>query len=240
MSALLAYRNDLARALPKASLHAPPSSGPLEPAVLRNAFKRAMMRRDAEFVLRAGHTLLNEDPTSLWRFFARLAFGSFGVANHREISLLIAAASSKTWRHSVGGEWRVASFLLEKFLGAPHDRRISRLHSLATELRGRYLCLGNSQLGRHEFETTVHQAVAILQRCTRPVPHTGLVAIDAIACEATFDEMLEAGVAAYDVLDICRQARRTTRSVKPVLFPLIVHLSSQPQRQVLIKRSDRP
>jgi hypothetical protein len=107
-----------------ASDHKVPSVEPLRVSqwVAMSAVQKAIRRGDVDLALRAAATLLKADPARLWRRLVGIAFEDIGMGSVETIRLVITATSGKAVRQQFGGEWAVASLLVERMCAAPSCR----------------------------------------------------------------------------------------------------------------------
>ncbi|UCI28011.1 MULTISPECIES: hypothetical protein [unclassified Mesorhizobium] len=126
-----------------ASDHKAPTIEPLHtsPWVAMSAMQKGIRRGDVDLATRAAAALLKADPAKLWRRMAGIAFEDVGLASVETVRLVVAATAGKTFRQRFGGEWVVASLLVERLCATPKCRAsddlflsVSYNHELA-ELR---------------------------------------------------------------------------------------------------------
>src|ERR1700730_9019312 len=70
----------------------------------------------------AAATLLLIAPDRLWRRCGAAAFEEIGVADLETVSLVTAALAGKRYRSTIGGEWKAASFIVDRMAKAPKCR----------------------------------------------------------------------------------------------------------------------
>ena len=75
--------------------------------------RKGIRRRDVDLALRAAATLLKSGPAKLWRRIVGIVFEDVGLGSVDTIRLVMAATTSKLLREDFGGEWAVASRLVE-------------------------------------------------------------------------------------------------------------------------------
>lgn len=199
---------------------------PVSSWVAMSAMQKGIRRGDVELALRAAATLLKSDPAKLWRRLAGIVFEDVGLASVDMIRLVIAATSSKSLHQEYGGEWAVASRLVEQMAISPKCRSTDDLlwttshhHELAelraslagadlpeylSRIRGRGALLGASLAALHASGVT----------------WTGQVSGKTANAAATFDAMREAGLD-HDMVALAEQGYRKTREALPVLLPLL-------------------
>ena len=106
-------RHDLRRAV--AQRVKPPTPQPIDasPWVAMALLQKAIRRGRAALALAAAATLLVDAPDRLWRRCGGIAFEDIGVADPEVLGLVTVALGGKRVRAELGGEWAVASFIVE-------------------------------------------------------------------------------------------------------------------------------
>lgn len=107
------YRAQLAR-----QVAARPRIPPFEPLpitvwIAMSGLQKAIRRGRTGLALQAAATLLLNSPDRLWRRCGTIAFEDIGVADLEVVGLVTAALGGKPVRASLGGEWSVASLIVE-------------------------------------------------------------------------------------------------------------------------------
>ena len=185
--------------------------------LLRTCLRRALRRKEAGYAFAAASALMDCDPRKLWKEIAAIALKDFALADLPLFGSIIAAASSKSWRDKNGGDWHIASHLLLGLLNTPCDRRLRKLQ----------LAARNGHADAHKtLGSVIADAAKVISRCERRVPYPALVAISANECDNALEEMGVHHALDESLIEVCKQARRTTQSVLPVLLPLAMMASS--------------
>src|SRR5690606_14685146 len=139
---------------------------------------------------------------------------------------LVTAATDRSARQQFGGDWAVASLLVETMCAAPKCRAtddlflaISHHHELA-ELRA---LLPGVDLAEHlsrisERGALLGASLSVLH--ASGVRWTGIVAGKTANAAATFDAMRAAGVDP-EIVALSEQGFRRTREALPILLPLL-------------------
>lgn len=199
---------------------------PVSSWVAMSAMQKGIRRGDADLALRAAATLLKSDPLKLWRRLAGIVFEDVGVASVETISFVIAATIGKSFRQQFGGDWVVASLLVERMCAAPKCRAtddlfltISHHHELA-ELRA---SLTGVDLAEHlsrlsERGALLGASLSVLH--ASGVRWTGMVAGKTANAAATFDALRACGVDPQ-IVALSEQGYRRTREALPILLPLL-------------------
>ena len=84
--------------------------------------QKAIRRGHEHLALRAAATLLRVSPERLWRRCGCIAFEDVGVADLDTVAVVTSALSGKRYRENLGGEWRVASFIVSRMVHSPKCR----------------------------------------------------------------------------------------------------------------------
>lgn len=199
---------------------------PISPWLAMSGMQKAIRRGDVDLALRAAATLLKADPAKLWRRLCGIVYEDVSIGSVDTIRLVMAATRSKSLREEFGGEWAVASRLVEQMAISPKDRAADDLlwtvaqHHELEELRA-------SQAGADLSEHLSHiRARGALLGASLSVLHTsgvrwdGQVAGKIANAAATFDAMRGAGVDP-EIVTLAELGFRKTREALPVLLPLL-------------------
>lgn len=198
---------------------------PVSPWVAMSALQKGIRRGDVDLALRATATLLKSDPAKLWRRLVGIVFEDVGLGSLETVRL-VTATIDKSARQQFGGDWAVASLLVEQMAISPKCRATDDLflaivhhHELA-ELRA---SLTGVELSKHLSRISERGA---LLGASLSVLHasgarwTGMVAGKTAAATATFDAMRSAG-ADHSIVALASQGFRVTREALPPLLPLL-------------------
>ena len=90
----------------------------ISPWVAMSCLQKAIRRGEIELAQRAAATLLLIAPERLWRRCGAAVFEEVGVADLQTLSLVTAALAGKRYRATIGGEWKVASFIVDRMTKA--------------------------------------------------------------------------------------------------------------------------
>jgi hypothetical protein len=99
-----------------------PSLLKISPWLAMSLLQKAIRRGESELALHAAATLLLIAPDRLWRRCGAAAFEEIGVADLPTVSLVTAALAGKRYRATIGGEWKTASFIVDRMAKAPKCR----------------------------------------------------------------------------------------------------------------------
>jgi len=87
---------------------------PISPWVAMSLMQKSIRRGHVDWALKGAATLLHISPDRLWRRLGITAVEDIGVADVDTVSLVMAGMTGKIWRRGVGGEWVVASYLIQR------------------------------------------------------------------------------------------------------------------------------
>ncbi len=90
--------------------------------IAMSLMQKAIRRSDTQEALRAGLYLLNVDYRIFWRRLCVIAWEDISFGGFDLCGMVTATSGSKRWRAKVGGEWRVASYLIEQLCNAQKNR----------------------------------------------------------------------------------------------------------------------
>jgi hypothetical protein len=94
----------------------------ISPWLAMSLLQKSIRRGESELAQHAAATLLMIAPDRLWRRCGAAAFEEIGVADLQTVSLVTAALAGKRYRATIGGEWRAASFIVDRMAKAPKCR----------------------------------------------------------------------------------------------------------------------
>ncbi|AZO72163.1 MAG: hypothetical protein E5V92_02785 [Mesorhizobium sp.] len=227
--------------------HEPPVPHPLDisPWLAMALLQKAIRRGHGQFALQAAATLLRQSPERFWRRACSIAFEDVGVADIDTVGLVTASLAGKSFRAKIGGEWSVASYLVERMCDAPKCRSADDLLMLAE----RHPSYEHLRLGL-TYGTTSELLAFV--RSSAPLPKRALAAwylagTDRCASpqlrtrkgtpQALFDDLCEAGHP-HTLVEIAREGFRRAGQV---LCPLVVLLASlKPEQPAVIEDDDFP
>ncbi len=217
---LSAFREHLASGI--ARRNRLPRFEPLEttPWIAMSVLQKAIRRARTNLALRAAATLQLNAPDKLWRRCGGIAFEDVGVADLDVMGMVPAGLAGKRVRASLGGEWSVASYIVEVMAEARKCRATDNLlmgvelHPDLAELRRNLPALSNDQLRRFILGTASLQqrAVALwylLGTDRRPSKH---LAMRRGEPALAFDVLDELG-APLTAVALAREGFRRTREV---------------------------
>jgi len=95
-----------------------PSPLKISPWLAMSLLQKAIRRGEDQLAQQAAATLLLIAPDRLWRRCGAAAFEEIGVADLQTVSLVTAALAGKRYRATIGGDWKVASFIVDRMAKA--------------------------------------------------------------------------------------------------------------------------
>jgi len=213
-----------------------PSCDPLNvsPWIVMSLMQKAIRRGEEQLALRAAATLLHVSPERLWRRCSCIAFEDVGVADLGTVAIVTAALAGKRNRASLGGEWRVASYIVSRMVHAPKCRgaddllMTAELHPTFTEARREFAAMSTRELlalmiGGEALPVRALACWFAIGTDQRPSYH-----LSYRDPHAVFDALNDAGYP--DVL--VEMARENFSRTREVLAPFIVLL--WPSRQLAL------
>lgn len=224
---LNSFRNELASHL---ACFTPPPVEPLPVSVwiAASALQKAIRRGRADLAIAAAATLAVNDPDRLWRRIGGIAFEDVGLGDPCAVGLVSAVLAGKRVRADLGGEWRVASRLVQRLCASPKSRATDDL-LMATETmpalvdqRRAFADLTHDQLRRTIIGTRkLHErALALIYLAgteARLNPHFRPRRGEPVLA---FDVLDELGVAPT-IIEISREGYRRNRETLCLLLPLL-------------------
>ena len=224
---LASLRDELAQAVASHPTPDEPQPLPISPWVAMSLLQKSLRRERTDLALAAA-TLLHASPDRLWRRLGAVAFEDIGVADLGAVYLATAALAGKRVRAGMGGEWSVASFLVQRMAIAPKCRAADDL-LLAAESHPAY-AQARRELPSYSTPDLVRVATG-----TGPLPKRALARWFAIGTDrrpspklptrrgdpqAVFDELCEAGLP-HTAVEVAREG---WRRIGEVLCPLVTLL----------------
>lgn len=217
----------------------------ISPWLAMSLLQKAVRRGRGDLALRAGATLLVNAPDRLWRRLGGIAFEDVGLASPDTVGLVTAALGGKRLRAQLGGEWIVASRIIEELARVHKCRAADDLlmasdsHPDAEAIWRRLNRLPTSNL----METVTAQSTPLLERAVALRVVVGAVGRSLIhgpqrkgEAHAAFDHLCEAGYP-HTVIAIAREGHRKTGEA---LAPLFALLSREPRTDVVIESDQLP
>ena len=164
---LASLRDELAHAVEVHITPEQPQPLPISPWVAMSLLQKSLRRGRTDLALQAAATLLHASPDRLWRRLGAVAFEDIGVADLSAVYLATAALAGKRVRAGMGGEWAVASFLVQRIAMAPKCRAADDL-LLAAESHPAY------EQARRELPSYSTPELIRIATGPRPLPERAL------------------------------------------------------------------
>lgn len=224
--------------------HREPNPSPLKisPWLAMSLLQKAIRRGERELAQRAAATLLLIAPDRLWRRCGAAAFEEIGVADLETISVVTAALAGKKYRTTIGGDWKVASFIVDKMARAPKCRAADDL-LLVADLHPRYQRARRElstktaadliRISTGDAELLVRALAAWYAVGTRPGQSKQLAARRGDP-HALFDGLCEAGLP-HSAVEIAREG---FRRIGEPLCPFVALLCPERQQEAAILQDD--
>jgi hypothetical protein len=113
--------------------HREPKQSPIKisPWLAMSLLQKAIRRGESQLAHNAASTLLLIAPDRLWRRCGAAAFEEIGIADLEIVSLVTAAITGKQYRATLGGEWKVASYIVDRMVRATKCRSADDLLLIA-------------------------------------------------------------------------------------------------------------
>lgn len=224
---LASFRQELVKPL---SAHTPPPLVPLHTTdyIAASVMQKAIRRGEAAWALSAAATLLIENPDKLWRRLACIAAEDVGLADICAVGGMVGMISGKRMRAALGGEWPVASWLVQRLAQARKSRATDDLLMTAQLLpslegeRARLAELSNQHLrlillGTDSLHIRVLALLYLAGTAGKPVaylkPRRGEPTL-------AFDVLDELGTP-FTVLELAREGYRVSREPLWLLMALL-------------------
>jgi hypothetical protein len=204
----------------------PPHAEPLpyDRWLARSCLQKAIRRGETETAHRALATLLEQDRYGIWRHLMVIALEDVGVADLDTVARVVAAGRNRAWRKARGGEWAVASFLVQRMAEGLHCQAACDLMLVATNLpaldgfRVEALDADHAELIRLFGRTAERPekrgvvALAIGGGLAEKQAHHDPEAVFGILAEQRYSPR---------VVEICRAAWTSTRNPMALLLPVV-------------------
>ena len=202
-----------------------PDPMPCDRWLARSLLHKAIRRGEVELAWRALATLLRDHPAGIWRALTIIAMEDVGVSGMDAFAAVVAAGRDRRWRDRLGGDWKVAAFVVRALCFADHDQATCDLfhHAVGSpvkaDLRGSVLdddlCELADRLREDHREALIDQAITAL------AVGGGLAEGQRHHDPFAVFEMLADREHCWQVVDACRAAWRISRCALALLLPLV-------------------
>ena len=228
--ALTEYLIDgLSEALAKVDEPTPPIPLAADRYIALSALQKAIRRGEEELALRAAMNLMIGGPHAIWRRLGIIAFEDIGVANIDAVGWVTVVIGKPDVRQRLGGEWKVADFLIRTLCRSAKCRATDDLVHLIE--RDPALAEMRDELPGPSLRDRIRAATS----CTGGIEAQGLatwfaIGTDKIASfaltpvsgcpENTFDALRDADYPGSAV-EIGRMGLKRTACIIAAMFPLL-------------------
>lgn len=194
-----------------------------DPFLATAILQKSLRRADGNYAHEAALALLKIDSVRLWKRLVIVACEDFGLADLDLTAKIIAAASDKAWRKSVGGDEVVVSYLVSRLLACPRDRRIDETYMLGVAISStKDPDTSIQQISASpKLARLLREAVGVVHKCEQKLPYRGIRAVVTNECDVAIAKLIRLGGEGRALEEMCMQARRTSQCLLPVLLPLL-------------------
>jgi hypothetical protein len=203
-----------------------PASDPMlcDRWIARSALQKSCRRGEVEIAHRALARLFMDDPQSIWRHITVIALEDVGVANIDVLARITAARLNRAWRNRMGGDWAVASLLVQQIAESNHCQAACDL--LLVSINRPDL----EQQRDAALEASCDSLASTITDVDYSLEQQGIAALalggglaDGQRCNdphAVFDVLAEQKYASH-IVATCRAAWRGSRNPMALLLPLV-------------------
>jgi hypothetical protein len=197
------FRDDLARRIARRDRLPAFRRLTISPWLAKALLQKGLRRGRIDVALQAAATLFAGTPDHLWRRCGCIAFEDVGTADPEVLGLVAVALGGKRVRAELGGEWAVASYIVEAMAKANKCRAADDL-LMSAELHPAFAAMRHAQakLSNDELRQIVLNSVTLHERALalwfllgtdrRPSRH---LAMRRGQTALAFDTLLELGIA---------------------------------------------
>ncbi len=215
------------------------------PYIAMSVLQKGIRRNETTLAFRAGLTLLRDSPRALWRRLGITAFEDIGIANIPLVGQAACCLGAKRFRSALGGDWKVASYLIEQMCKSTKERSsddllVQLIHDPALD-----------ELKQQIAELPIGERLAGLSS-SQPIAQAALTAwlcygSDRLR-ETNIPEVMGDPTALFEtlldmafcptVIEIAKLGIRKTRDILPLFLPLLWEASRD--QEVTIQADDLP
>lgn len=196
--------------------------------IAMSLMQKAIRRGEVGWALTGAATLLQDAPERLWRRLGITAYEDIGVGDFDVVAFTTAGLTGKLWRKGVGGEWPVASFLVQRLCQAVKCRATDDLAMVCMEHP-------SLEMDRRElFDLTAPELLDIVtgkdELSRRALALWFAMGTDRYRGDrlshrhgdpqAVFDALCERG-SPDTVVEVCREGLKKTGEILPAFLPLL-------------------
>ena len=199
--------------------------------ILSSSLQKSLRRAHYPCALIAAKGLIS-DPQYFWRRLVTIAFEDFGVSNLALTAMIVEAARNRAWRMRMGGEMRVAGYLIHRLTLIPSDRRIDDLYMLGVAALTSAELFKLVQSASDDVIDLVAKAMTLSKTCERAVPMRSFKAVIPSACDQAIKRSDDI---APDIAALCINGRKISQCLLPVLLPALLQKAFSPTQFYQIK-----
>jgi len=200
----------------------------LTPWIAMSLMQKAIRRGRVDLALMGAATLLQDSPERLWRRLGITAFEDIGVGDFDAVSLTMAGLTGKVWRKGVGGDWAVASYLVQRMCESVKCRATDDLIMV---------CTHHPSLAQERYHLPEQNFPELMNRITGkgPMSMKALAMWFAVGTDrfradelqrrcgepqAVMDALCDSGIP-DTVVEVCREGFKKTNEILPAFIPLL-------------------
>lgn len=192
--------------------------------IARSCLQKSIRRGETDIAHRAVATLFAQSPFTIWSHLIVIVLEDVGVPGSNLVKQVTVAGRNRGWRHAVGGDWKVASYLITKMCESKHCQAACDLL-----LRSTYLP-DLENVRSDALEMSMARLASCLCDSDLPLEKRGIAAL-AIGgglaegqthrdANAVFGLLADC-VADPSIVKTCHDAWKTCRNEMAFLLPLI-------------------
>ncbi|MFC1672604.1 hypothetical protein ACFL12_00480 [Pseudomonadota bacterium] len=200
----------------------------MSPWIAMSLMQKAIRRGEVDWALTGAAALLQNSPERLWRRLGITAYEDIGVGDFDAVALTTAGLTGKVWRRGVGGEWAVASFLVQRLCRSVKCRTADDLAMV---------CMEHPSLeqARHEFPGLTTPELLEIITGDGDLPRRALALWYAMGTDryrgdglqkrrgepqAVLDALCDHGYP-DTVIEVCREGLKKTGEILPAFLTLL-------------------
>ena len=122
------FRNALLAAANDGRQFSLPDPLHISPWVAMSLLQKSVRRGSSNLAMRSAATLMRDAPDRLWRRLGGIAYEDVGLGCLQTVGMTAAALTGKRFRRSAGGDWAVASVVIDALVKARKSRATDDLY----------------------------------------------------------------------------------------------------------------
>ena len=201
-----------------------PQPMPCDRYIARSALQKGIRRGEVQIARRALANLIDTSAASIWRHLIIIAMEDVGAVGIDILARVVSASRAQRWRDDHGGDWAVASLLVEQMAQSSHcqaacDLQLHALYSPDLE-----------QARASSQDHDIGALLAILRNTSLDIKDRAVAALavgggllerqNLRDAGAAFCTMAKLGRASH-VAALCQAAWRITRNPMALTLPLV-------------------